>query len=230
MFAFGGRAVSDALPLIEKIRSDLKPVDERILGHPYLRALDEGRVPLDSLKMFAGQQHHIISSDLRSIALILSREGMRPSRHFLMKVLQGEAAALDALHAFAEALALKISDLDSFEPLPSAHAYCAFVAWLSLYGSDAELAGALLVNFPAWGANCGRMRAALREKYGFAPLALTFFDLFADMPSFEQEAVAIVQNALDRGISAQLIHRAARMLQGYELMFWDAMGSVVGIC
>jgi len=230
MFAFGGRAVSDALPLIEKIRSDLKPVDERILGHPYLRALDEGRVPLDSLKMFAGQQHHIISSDLRSIALILSREGMRPSRHFLMKVLQGEAAAMDALHAFAETLALKISDLDSFEPLPSAHAYCAFVAWLSLYGSDAELAGALLVNFPAWGANCGRMRAALREKYGFAPLALTFFDLFADMPSFEQEAVAIVQNALDRGISAQLIHRAARMLQGYELMFWDAMGSVVGIC
>ena len=221
--------MSDALPLIEKIRSDLRPVDERILGHPYLRALDEGRVPLDSLKMFAGHQHHIISSDLRSIALILSREGMRPSRHFLMKVLQGEAAALDALHAFAEALALKISDLESFEPLPSAHAYCAFVAWLSLHGSDAELAGALLVNFPAWGANCGRMRAALRQKYGFAPLTLTFFDLFADMPSFEQEAVAIVQNALDRGISARLIHRAARMLQGYELMFWDAMGSVVGI-
>ena len=221
--------MSDALQLIEKIRSDLKPVDERILGHPYLRALAEGRVSLDSLKMFAGQQHHIINSDLRSIALILSREGMRPSRHFLMKVLQGEAAALDALHAFAEALALKISDLDSFEPLPAAHAYCAFVAWLALHGSDAELAGALLVNFPAWGANCGRMRAALREKYGFAPLAPTFFDLFADMPSFEQEAVAIVQNALDRGISARLIHRAARMLQGYELMFWDAMGSVVGI-
>ena len=222
--------MSDALQLIEKIRSDLKPVDERILGHPYLRALAEGRVSLDSLKMFAGQHHHIINSDLRSIALILSREGMRPSRHFLMKVLQGEAAALDALHAFAEALVLKISDLESFEPLPGAHAYCAFVAWLALYGSDAELAVALLVNFPAWGANCGRMRAALCEKYGFAPSALVFFDLFADMPSFEQEAVAIVQNALDRGISARLIHRAARMLQGYELMFWDAMGSVAGVC
>jgi len=221
--------VSDALQLIEKIRSDLKPLDERILDHPYLRALAEGRVPLDSLKVFAGQQHHIIGSDLRSIALILSREGMRPSRRFLMNVLQGEAAALDALHTFAEALGLKISDLESFEPLPAAHAYCAFVAWLSLYGSDAELAGALLVNFSAWGANCGRMRAALREKYRFAPLAVAFFNLFADMPSFEQEAIAIIQNGLDRGIPAQLIHRAARMLQGYELMFWDAMGSVAGV-
>ena len=221
-------AVSDALQLVEKIRSGLKPLEEKILGHPYLDALEGGHVALDSLKVFAGQQHHIISSDLRSIALVLSREGTRPSRHFLMDVLQGEAAALDALHAFAEALGLNISDLEVFEPLPAAHAYCAFVAWLALYGSDAELAGALLVNFPAWGANCGRMRAALHEKYGLAPSALAFFDLFADMPSFEQEAVAIMQNALDRGLPARLIDRAARMLQGYELMFWDAMAGVAG--
>jgi hypothetical protein len=221
--------VSDALQLREKIRSDLKPFEKEILGHPYLNALEGGRVPPDSLKVFAGQQHHIISSDLRSIALILSREGMRPTRHFLMNVLQGEAAALDALHAFAGALHLNVSDLEVLEPLPGAHAYCTFVAWLALYGSDAELAGAFLVNFPAWGVNCGRMRDALREKYGLAPSALVFFDLFADMPPFEQEAIAIIQNALDRGIPARLIHRAARMLQGYELMFWDAMAGVAGV-
>ena len=221
--------MSDALQLVEKIRSDLKPLEEKILGHPYLKALEEGRIPLNLLKVFAGQQHHIISSDLRSIALMLSRQGMLPSRHFLMNVLQGEAAALDALHAFAEALGLKASDLELFEPLPGAHAYCTFVAWLALYGSDAELAGAFLVNFPAWGVNCGRMRKTLHEKYGIAPSALSFFDLFADMPLFDQEAIAIIQNALDRGLSARLIHRAARMLQGYELMFWDAMAGVAGI-
>jgi hypothetical protein len=224
-----GGTVSDASQLVQKIRLDLKPLDGKILGHPYLHALEEGRVSLDSLKVFAGQQHHIISSDLRSIALILSREGMRPSRDFLMNILQGEAAALDALRAFAEALGLNTSDLDLFEPLPAAHAYCTFVAWLSLYGSDAELAGALLVNFPAWGANCGRMRAALREKYDLAPSAVAFFDLFAEMPSFEPEAIAIVQSALDQGLPAHLIQRAARLLQGYELMFWDAMAGVASI-
>ncbi len=221
--------VADASELVEKIRSDLKPLDEKILSHPYLRALEDGRVPRDSLKVFVGQQHHIISSDLRSIALIFSREGMRPSRQFLMNVLQGEKTALDALHTFAQALDLNIGDLEMIEPLPAAHAYCAFVAWLALYGSDAEVAGAFLVNFPAWGANCGRMRQALREQYGFASPTLAFFGLFADMPPFEQEAIAIVQNALDRGLPAQLIHRAARMLQAYELMFWDAMASVAGI-
>src|SRR6266851_1916031 len=32
----------------------------------------------------------------------------------------------------------------------------------------------------------GRMHKALREKYGIAPSALGFFDLFANMPSFEK--------------------------------------------
>jgi len=225
----GVSAVSDALQLVGKIRSDLTSLEENILGHPYLHALDAGRVRLDSLKVFAGQQYHIISSDLRSIALILSREGMRPSRHFLMNVLQGEAAALDALQGLAGALGLTASDLVDFEPLPAAYAYCTFVAWLALYGSDAELAGAFLVNLSAWSANCGRMRTALREKYGLAAPALAFFALFADMPSFEQEAIAIIQNGLNRGIPARFIHRAARMLQAYELMFWNAMAGVAGI-
>ena len=221
--------MSDTLQWVEQIRSDLRPLEDKILGHSYLKALDEGRLQRDQLKVFALQQHHIISSDLRSVALIVSRQRRLPSRRFLMNVLQGEAAALDALHAFADALGLDVSDPEVLEPLPAAHTYCAFVAWLALYGSDAELAGAFLINFPAWGANCGRMRKALHEKYDVAPSALAFFDLFANMPSFEQEALGIIQNGLDRGVPARLIHRAARMLQSYELMFWDAMAGAAGV-
>lgn len=221
--------MSDALQLVEQIRSDLKPIETKISKHPYLRTLEDGRVQQNSLKIFPGQQHHIISSDLRSIALIVSRQGMLPSRRFLLNVLQGEAAALDALYVFAGTLGLNVNDLEVFEPLPAAHAYCAFVAWLALYGSDAELVGAFLVNFPTWGSSCGRMRNALRDKYGIAQSALTFFELFANMPSFDQEALSIIQNGLDRGVPARLIHRAARMLQSYELMFWDAMASAAAV-
>lgn len=221
--------MSIALRCVEQIRSELKPIEQRILEHRYLRALEQGRFQREQLKVLAGQQHHIITSDLRSIALVLSRHGTLPSCRFLMNALQGEAAALDALHAFAVALGLEVGDLETVEPLPAAHAYCAFVAWLALYGSDAELTGAFLVNLPAWGANCGRMRKALHEKYGMAPSALAFFDLFANMPSFEAEVLDIIQDAVDRGVPAQLIHRAARMLQSYELMFWDAMADSVDI-
>jgi hypothetical protein len=48
------------------------------------------------------------------------------------------------------------------------------------------------------------MRKALHEKYDVAQSALAFFDLFADMLSFEQEALGIIQNGLDRGVPARL--------------------------
>ena len=104
-------------------------------------------------------------------------------------------------------------------------AYASFVAWLGLYGSDAELAGAFLVNFAAWGANCGRMGQALKAHYGFKEAALTFFNLFVES-QFEEEALAVIQRGLDRDVEPPLIQRAARLLQGYELMFWDTMYQV----
>ncbi len=220
--------MNSARNLVEQIRADLKPLDARILNHPYVRALEAGKIDRAALRPFAGQQYHIISSDLRSLALLVSRHGALASRGFLLNALQGEAAALEALDSFARALGLSRAELEAFEPLPAAHAYAAFVAWLALYGSDAELAGAFLVNFAAWGANCARMSKALKARYKFAEADVAFFDLFGNMPPFEEEALAVIQAGLDRGIMARLIHRAARMLQGYELMYWDAMAEAAG--
>ena len=220
--------MSDAKELAAKIRLQIKELEQKILAHPYLTAVEEGRIPFDQLQLFVGQQFHIISSDLRSISLLVSRYGNSPSRSFLMNVLHGEVAALEALHTFAAELKLSPADLEAVEPIPAAHAYCAYMAWIALYGSDAELAGALLVNFPAWGTNCRRMRLALRHKYNLAESALTFLALFADMPPFEAEALSVIQSGLDRGVSARSIHRAARMLQAYELMYWDALADAAG--
>ena len=37
--------MSDTLQWVEQIRSDLRPLEDKILGHSYLRALDEGCLP-----------------------------------------------------------------------------------------------------------------------------------------------------------------------------------------
>lgn len=39
--------MSDALQLVEQIRSDLKPLETKISSHPYLRVLEDGRVQRD---------------------------------------------------------------------------------------------------------------------------------------------------------------------------------------
>ena len=98
------------------------------------------------------------------------------------------------------------------------------MAWLALYGSQAEVATAYLVNFPAWGRNCGRVSRVLKERYGLSEADVTFFDFFAaSPPNFERDSLAVIQEGLDRGAEPRAVYRAARLLQGYELLFWDTL-------
>jgi hypothetical protein len=146
------------------------------------------------------------------------------AQDFFRHALQGEAAAFEALMAFAAALGLTEDTLRAADPLPGAFGYSAYVTWLGCYGSAAEFAAAFLVNLPAWGANCGRVSRALQSKYGLAPAAVAFFDLFATPPAgFEEAATAVIADGVARGVEPALIRRAAHLLQGYELLYWDTL-------
>lgn len=213
-----------AAQLIRTLRKELEPVEREIRSHPYLDEVEAGHLTRDDLRIFAGEQYHIIRSDLRSVALLVNRFGSGPSGPFFQGVLSGEAAALAALRAFAEAVGLTESPLQASEPHPGCQAYPAYMAWLALYGSDAEVAAGFLVNFAAWGANCGRMSRALRARYRMGKAETAFFDLFASPPAeFERGALAVVESGLERGADPRLIKRAARLLQGYEKLYWDTL-------
>lgn len=216
--------MSRASELVDQIRRDLQPVAAQLTSHPYVEALAEGRVPREQLRVFAGEQYAIIGSDLRSVAHLVGRFGGTPSLDFFLAVLDGERTAWHALQAFAGALGLSQANLDGYEPQAGGHAYTCYMAWLGLFGSDAEVAAAYLVNFPAWGENCGRLSRILKQRYGLADSAVEFFDFFA-APSaeFEESALAVIERGLERGIDPRAIHRAARLLQAYELMYWDTL-------
>ena len=49
------------------------------------------------------------------------------------------------------------------------------------------------------------------------------------MPSFESEALEIVQDGLDHGVAVEDIYQASRMFQAYEEMFWDTMARIAEI-
>jgi pyrroloquinoline quinone (PQQ) biosynthesis protein C len=219
-----------AQEVIEEGRRKIAPLEARIRQHPYLQALEARQVNRGKLAVFAGQQCPIIESDLRSVSLILARAESQATRDFFMGMLQGERAALDALEAFGRAVGLPADQLRAAEPLPGAFAYSAYVAWLALYGSTAEFAGAFLINLEAWGANCGRMSRALRDSYGLMAADVAFFDLFAAPPlGFEDRGIAVVEEGLAQGIDPVRIHRAAGLLQGYEFLYWDTMRDAAGI-
>ena len=80
--AFEAGSLGRARRLIQELREELAPVEDKIRNHPYLEALEAGEVSLDNLRAFAGEQYNIIRSDLRSDALLVSRFGATPTGEF----------------------------------------------------------------------------------------------------------------------------------------------------
>ena len=218
------KPVTEARQLVDAIRTELSDLERLMRDHPYLRTLEAKQASMDNLKAFAGEQYSIIRSDLRSAALMVSRFGAAPSGALLREILEGEAQALSLLLDFAKALGLDEDQLREHEPQPGAQAYPAYVASLALYGSEAEIGAAFLVNFPSFGHCTRRMSAALQGNYGLTQQDVAFFDLFASpIPNFEDNALQMIQAGLDLGASPTLVRRAARLLQAYEKLFWDTI-------
>ncbi len=216
-----------AQELVTQVRAEIAAVEARLSAHPWIAAAEAGRLVGEDLVLFAAQQRRIIGSDLRSVALLVHRYGDSPSGRFFGESLKTEALALEALNDFAKAVGADASTLAASAPLPSAQAYTHYVAWLALYGSAAEFAAAFLVNLPAWGMNCGRLAKALRARYRLEDRAVAFFTLFAtEAPGFVESALAVIQRGLDGGVAPRSIREAARLLQHYELMYWDALQAV----
>jgi pyrroloquinoline quinone (PQQ) biosynthesis protein C len=210
----------NAQELVASVRSQLLPVRKRVRDHPYLKAVDDGRVDLGQLRPFVGEQFLIISSDLRSMAQLVSRyEG-----DFFLDLLAGERAALSTLPQLATAFAMGADDLLDYEPLAGGQAYTAYVAWLAVYATDAEVAAALAVNYQGWSESHDRMGRALRTQYSLSGEQAAFFELFAEThEEFEGRALQVVDAGLQQGVPERLLRRSPRLLLDYELLFWDTL-------
>ncbi len=203
----------DAAKLLALVRAELAPVELGLADHRYLFELEAGRVPLASLRTFAGEQRAIIASDRNSFEHLAHRFPEPPAGEFFREMAAAEAEALRLLERFAAAVGLR----GEYEPLAGCQAYSAYVAWLALNGSPADVVLAFLANLETWGRSCARMRDALHPAYGDD--AVAFFDFFAQTPQgFEERALALI--ATGEPSSAR---RAARLLQAYELLYWDTL-------
>src|SRR5919202_900275 len=107
---------SSAQALVHTIQEALQTVEQRIRQHAYLQALEKGRLRPPQLRYFVGEQSYIIPSDLRSIALLISRCATPASQQFFRTVLDGEAAALEALEPLATAVGMAPADREAYEP------------------------------------------------------------------------------------------------------------------
>jgi thiaminase len=218
------RSGASAAELVAQTQRELAEIAEAIRSHRFLESLRTRDVPEARLRALAGEQHAIVSSDRRSFAQLAARFPSGMAGSFFLGMAEGEGIALDKLRGLRDWLGMTDAQLRGYEPRPGAQAYPAFVAWLALNGSRADVVLAFLANLAIWGENCAKVAAALREAYGAGDDAVAFFDFFASPPAdFEPRALEVLDEGLAAGDSPLLARRASRLLQAYEFSFWEAL-------
>ncbi|WP_431046444.1 transcriptional regulator [Streptomyces sp. P1-3] len=184
-----------------------------------------GTAPRDVLAALALEQRHIIDSDRRSFRHLAQRAAPEPAvAAFFTALAEHETVALDRLAALTAACGLDESAIETYEPRAGCQAYPSYVARLALLAEPADTVIALAVNFASWGGYCATVSRALRRHYGFDDAACGFFDLFAEpAPDAQERTRAAVQAGLDAGRVTGAARRHGRLVQSYELMFWNTL-------
>jgi hypothetical protein len=218
----------DVRSVFDAFAADLAPQED---DNRLIPLLESGQAPVSVVGALAAEQTRIIPSDKRSFLLLAARaSATSPSGEFFAGLAAGENTALALLPALAAAGGFDTAGVVTYRPEPHCQAYPAYVAWLSLNAAPVEAALALLANFAAWGAYCGRAAAALRANYGFDDDACAFFDLFAaPVPGAEEQALAVAREALGGAGSLDAALAYGRLVQSYELMFWNRLADLAGV-
>ena len=210
--------------LVAELRQELAEVEDQIRYHPFLDALEAGEVPIETLQGFSVEEYFIIQSDMRSQAILASRFGITPSGDFFKGLLDGERIAFDLICRFGAAVGLDEQALTERDPRPGGQAFPNCVVAMAAFGTEAEAAAAFLLNFGVFGENTARMAVALQDVYGLTPEEVEFFSFFGTpIPGFEEAALEVIAAGLEKGAEPRDIKRAARMLQEYELQFWNTV-------
>jgi thiaminase len=210
--------------VILAIKAAQQQISEHAAPNRFVDMLEAGQVPKEKLRWLAGELYRLVLSDQRSFALVASRFPATPSGDLFLAMADGERQALRLLIDFAAALGMNEDELRAYEPMPLTQAYPACLTQTSLYGSRSDIAMALLANVEESGGCSSRVADALQSEYGFEDQAVAHFRFFGDTPQeLLDQATATLASGLSEGDDLAAAVRTARMVQAYEIVFWNTL-------
>lgn len=211
--------------LLASVRAELSPGE----GHNrFVELIAAGRLPLDRVKNLVCEEYVIGEADRRSFSTLAARFPSSPAADFFLYLAASETPGRVGLLRLADCLGLSIDEIRAYEPLPGCQTYSAYLSQLALGGSQVDVALSLVANLDAFGEACGATARALEAHYGISAEAASFFRLFGEPnPEFEDLAMSVVEDGIVDGQLPSSARTAARLLQTYELSFWNTLAEGV---
>lgn len=224
------------LELIQRLRNEdfNLQTEKKLENHPYVVASEAGALTLAQKRAFCYEQYAIQRSDAISFASLAGHTGFCPKsltgvtapkgndKDLFQFLLGGELYAATLLLDHAKALGINTEDeLSSYKCSALAQAYPSYWARMAQEGARAAGAAACAVNFTAWGKMCQRL---MNARDGDQEEGMEFIKFFATpIENLDEMAAAVIDQEEERQqLDYEEVARHVRLLQEYELLFWDA--------
>lgn len=239
------------MDIIQRLRAEPfnKETEDKLQHHPFLKAAEDGTLTLSQRRAFTFEQYKIQLSDAISFAALAGHSDFKPTSLSNISVpelpntlkeeeeddlfqflLGGEVYAASLLLSHAKSLgldedALKTPTKCGYYLSAKSQAYPSYWSKLALSNNRGAGAAVVALNFPAWGEMCNRLLKALAsEDYGYNNIdesSLAFIKFFATpIEGLDKMAASIIEK---EDISYDDLVEHVRLLQEYEVMFWDGI-------
>jgi len=207
--------------LLATVRRELGPTEGR---NRFVELIGDGRLPTERVKALLCEEYLIGEADRRSFSLLASRFPTSPAADFFLYLASSETPGRSGLLKLAARLGLDEAEILDYEPLPGCQIYPSYLSQLALGGSQVDVALSLVGNMATFAAACAATSEALQRHYGVDKESVGFFSVFGEPnPEFEELAMSVVVSGISDGVLPRSARTAARLLQTYELAFWNTL-------
>ena len=203
----------------ERLRLEAEPIWRRIFGHPFLREIKDGTLPLATFQYYLGQDYLYLEGFARSVALILAKA---PNSETLEELAKRVLTPIERPlhHQLLAAAGLTIADAQRVEASPTNAGYVNHMLATAGREGLGPAAAALLP--------CPWTYHLLREELGPSehPLYGQWTQFYVS--GLLEDSVAAWRGFVDRQARQAGPEERAAMRQAfltssrYEYMFWDA--------
>jgi thiaminase len=211
----------NARALLAEVRKELEPLNSSVLNCRFLLRAERGELTFEDLRSFVENQIYIVSHDAKSIALMAARATHAEESAYFADLARADLEALRALEELADELGAGRGPVHSLNIIPHVVDYTHFPAFLAAHRNPGEQAFALIVNLHVWSAACARLLKAVSERYGLR--RTRFLELFSSVPGWvEERGLQVCERYFAE--HAESMKLFARLIQSYELSFWEGLG------
>ena len=208
--------------LTSRLRAEASGVWERILTHPFVVELYEGRLSLERFKFYVVQDYNFLVGMMRAFSLLASRADYETARLALEIAYADATIEMDNYVKLLGELGLSLKYVIKAEPAPTNVAYTSFIVSTCATGSPLECLVSTLPCFWSY------LEIAERHKDKLEANPIGLYRRWAEvyLSSEYRGLVERLRAAADKlwsthGGDYEGLRRIFLTASRYEYMFWD---------